>query len=514
MLTAALQAQSVSQPYSVEVPVTIPTSAFDIRFSVSWISDDTPLNSAPGRIELLNGATLVGRVVASNYRSSGATLSVTGEGTVDEVYSYVVVYAPNGTPADGFFSATWHVTGLTPGNYTVRAWTYQTADRRYHASTVWTDTSYEGGSSPAPTNRAPTVTLIEPGTQSVIAGTTLTIGSRATDPDGNLTNHNLDIQRPDGAWNYEGGFAAGEPYQGGPIGSAADSNRSANFTFTDVGTYTIRAAANDGSGWVQSVPVAITVVAPPPVQFVLTTASSAGGSVSPGGVFEAGTNVMVTANADSAHDFAGWSGDAGGSANPLSLTMDRAKFVQAHFAAKNFSLVTSAVGGGSVTPGGNYPIGTTVTISAAPDATHRFIGWSGDASGNAGSIALTLTRPLVVQAQFELKGAQTISFPPVGDQAVGTNVPLNITSTSGLPVSVSITGPATYHGGVLTPTGPGAITIQASQAGDGNYLPAPPVTRTFNATVAAVVRYRVTGRTILHTGHAPEAIPYVIQPNP
>ena len=46
-----------------------------------------------------------------------------------------------------------------------------------------------------------------------------------TDPDGNITGHNLDIQRPAGDWNFQGGFATGEPYQGGPVGSGADSTR-------------------------------------------------------------------------------------------------------------------------------------------------------------------------------------------------------------------------------------------------------------------------------------------------
>jgi hypothetical protein len=46
---------------------------------------------------------------------------------------------------------------------------------------------------------------------------------------------------------------------------------------------------------------------------------------------------------DAAHDFAGWSGDAGGSANPLAVLMDRAKSVQANFALKSFTLTTSAM---------------------------------------------------------------------------------------------------------------------------------------------------------------------------
>ncbi len=607
---AALHAQTTTTAYPSDQVIDIPTAAYDIRFSVLWIGDDYPQNSAPGRIELISNGVVIGRVTASHYRDTGLSISVTN-GTVDDVSSTIQIFSSSGAPADGFLYGTWHLTGLAPGTYTVRAWTYHTTSRLY-ATTVVTDSSYDNGWSPLPPNRAPTiawnsppgsagdgagyyvsahghdddgnlaqvnvwkngqpfafagggngtdgdsgnptsdsgpqtitftaqavdaagatspvithvvtinapvnapptVTLLAPSAQTVSAGTTLTISARATDADGNISGHNLDIQRPAGDWNFQGGFATGEPFQGGPVGSGADSTRSASFTFSDVGTYYVRSAANDGSGWVQSATVAITVTAPPPAQFVLTTAAGTGGTVSAGGTYTAGTTVMVTASPDATHDFAGWSGDAGGSANPLAVLMDRAKTVQAIFSPKSFSLTTNASGGGAVTPGGNYPYGTTVTITAAADTTHRFVGWAGDAGGSAPSIALTITRPLSVQAVFEAKTAQTISFPAIGDQSVGASFPLTVTTTSGLPVTLTVIGPATYTGGVLTLNGPGAVSVQASQPGDGTYLPAAPVTRTFNAAAPAVLRYRAPGRTFLQTGRTPESIPYVIQPNP
>ncbi len=366
----------------------------------------------------------------------------------------------------------------------------------------------------APVNNPPTVTLLSPGPQTIEAGTTLTITSRATDPDGNLTSHNLDIQRPDGRWNFEGGFASGEPYQGGVIGSGADSTRSASFTFTDLGTYYVRAAANDGSGWYHSATVAITVVAPPPVQYSLVTVAGAGGSVSPGGSYIAGTIATVIASPDAAHDFAGWSGDAGGTANPLAVPMDRNRTVQALFVPKQFTVVTSASAGGSVTPGGVFPYGSTVSVTGASDATHRFAGWTGDAAGMSPTITLTVTRALAVHALFEPKTAQTIQFPTIADQSVGASFPLNVTSTSGLPVTLNISGPANYANGILTLTGPGAVSIHATQEGNGYYLPAMPVTRSFNAAAPAILKYAPQARTLLQTGRAPESSPYVIQPNP
>ncbi|MDI1335797.1 MAG: hypothetical protein PSU94_06385 [Lacunisphaera sp.] len=365
----------------------------------------------------------------------------------------------------------------------------------------------------APLNVPPTVTLIAPNAQTITAGTTLTITSRATDPDGNITGHNLDIQRPAGDWNWQGGFATGEPFQGGPVGSGADSTRSANFTFTDVGTYQVRSAANDGSGWVQSATVAITVAAPPSVQYSLVTSAGAGGAVSSGGTYNAGTIVTFTATPDGTHDFAGWSGDAAGTGNPASVVLDRNKAVQANFSPKMFALSTSATTGGNVTPGGSYPYGTSVTISASPDSTHRFIGWAGDASGSAPSILLTLTSPLNVQAVFTDKTAQTITFPSLGNQPVGgPALTLSGTASSGLPVTYTVlSGPATVAGNQLQITGPGAVTVQSSQSGDTVYLPAANVTQTINAIAVAILKYRPTGRTLLQDSAAPGTAPFVLE---
>jgi len=111
------------------------------------------------------------------------------------------------------------------------------------------------------TNSSPDITLLAPAAQVVALGATLTITSHATDPDGDITWHNLDIQRPNGTWNFQGGFASGEPYSGGPVGSGGDSTRSATFTFDEIGTWYVRSWVSDSAGQnLHSATVAITVV--------------------------------------------------------------------------------------------------------------------------------------------------------------------------------------------------------------------------------------------------------------
>lgn len=591
------------------VSVSSPNYRFD--FEIDWSCDDYPASSAPGKIELRDGSdNVVARLSASVYRGTGTpsyTLSA-GSSVADDSF-WMARYATDGAPADGSVQGTWTVTGLAPGDYTLRLYRYTTNQVGRNATTVWTNSSVSawypapgpngapsiewvsapasaehgqsytinarghdadgnlaqvsvwkngqpfafagggngtdgdsgnptsdsgpqtvtftaqavdasGAASPVishavvinpPGNSPPSVTLLSPGEQTVTAGTMLTLSARATDPDGNISGHNLDIQRPGGDWNFQGGFATGEPYQGGPVGNGADSTRAASFTFTDVGTYYVRSGVSDGSGWYHSATVAITVVAPPPAQYTLSIFAGSGGTVSGGGMFTAGSTPVIAATADALHDFVGWSGDASVSANPQSVLMDRNKAVQATFALKSFTLTTSAASGGGVTPGGAYPYGSTVTIAASADAAHYFTGWSGDAASSAPSVAVLIDRAKFVQAQFAPKAAQTIAFSAPGNQNAGAMVPLVAVSSSGLPVSfLVLSGPAVLDNGTLTVTGPGSITVQAIQAGDAYTLPAAPVNATFNAAAPVVVKYQSVARTSLRDPRTVEAANYVL----
>lgn len=497
-LVGAHAASTSSGSYAVQ-PFTVAGANYDVAFGVGWWADDYPLNSAPGRLELFDGSgNLLGRVVASNYQGTGVSISVSGNGTVDGVSSAVGRYTAAGTPADGYVSGTWHLTSLAPGTYTLRLWSYETHDTLLSATTVWTDTTFNGGSEPAGLNRPPAITWVSaPATAG--HGQDYTVSAHGHDDDGNLTQVNV--------WKNGQPFAFG----GGGNGTDADSANASN----DAGpqTITFTAQAVDADGAASPVITQFMAISPPPVQYSLSTSASAGGSVSPGGWFNPGTSATLTAFPDASHDFAGWNGDAGGAANPFGILMDRNKAVQAVFVLKSYPLTTSAITGGSVTPGGVYPYGTTVILSAVPDSTHRFIGWAGDAGGSLPSIALTITAPKDVQAIFADKFAQTILFSPPGDQPVGgPAVALDGTSTSGLPVTyIVLSGPAALIGGNLQVTGPGTITLQATQAGDALYLPAAPVTQTFNVITAATLKYRASTRTLLQAGPTTGSAIYVLE---
>jgi len=100
--------------------------------------------------------------------------------------------------------------------------------------------------------------------------------------------------------------------------------------------------------------------------------------------------------------------------------------------------------------------------------------------------------------------AQTITFPSPGNQIYGvTPIMLGATASSGLTVTYTVTsGPATVAGNVLTITGAGTVTIQASQAGNGTYRPATPVSQTITVAKATPIISGVTGSQSISYGTA------------
>jgi VCBS repeat-containing protein len=67
-----------------------------------------------------------------------------------------------------------------------------------------------------------------------------------------------------------------------------------------------------------------------------------------------------------------------------------------------------------------------------------------------------------------------------------SSVTLGLTSTSGLPVSYTVSGPATLAGNVLTITGLGAVTVTAHQAGNDYYNAAPVISTTYAVAAASL----------------------------
>jgi hypothetical protein len=173
-------------------------------------------------------------------------------------------------------------------------------------------------------------------------------------------------------------------------------------------------------------------------------------------------------------------GDSNYSAAPdvpqsFSITKSDQTITFASLAAKtlgaaDFAVVATASSNLAVsfTASGNCSIaGSTVHLTGAGSCAIT-AAQAGDANYNPAAD--------VPQSFSIAKGSQTITFGALSAKTFGApDFAVNATASSALAVSFIATGNCTVAGSTVHLTGAGSCTITASQAGDGNYNPAPSV---------------------------------------
>ena len=154
----------------------------------------------------------------------------------------------------------------------------------------------------------------------------------------------------------------------------------------------------------------------PPGQFVLTTSSTAGGSVTTPGEesspYDEGTVVDLVAEADECYEFVEWTGDVDTIADVYSasttITMDGDKSVTANFAPFSYNLTVDSTDGGHVSSPGEgtfpYDCGTVVDLVAEADLGSHFVEWTGNtdtiADVDAAATTITMSGNYSITANF------------------------------------------------------------------------------------------------------------------
>jgi len=152
----------------------------------------------------------------------------------------------------------------------------------------------------------------------------------------------------------------------------------------------------------------------PPGQFVLTTSSTAGGSVATPGEgtspYDEGTTVDLVAEAEECYEFVNWTGDtvADPNSTATNITMDEDKSVTANFALLSYNLTADSTDGGQVTSPdeGTFPYdcGTVVDLVAEADLGYHFVEWTGAigtiADVYAASTNITMSGNYSITANF------------------------------------------------------------------------------------------------------------------
>jgi hypothetical protein len=190
-----------------------------------------------------------------------------------------------------------------------------------------------------------------------------------------------------------------------------DAARSVTARFT--GRFTLSVAkTGNGTGTVSSAPAGIDCGA----------ACSA--------AYDGGTTVVLTAAATGGSTFTGWGGACSGT-GPCSVVMDAARSVTANFTAPGVRLTVVKAGSGTGTvtssPAGidcgssctsGFPLGTQVTLTAAPAAGSVFLGWTGGGCSGTGTCTVTMDSGKAVTATFEGSLMLSVSVGGTGSGSV------------------------------------------------------------------------------------------------
>ena len=133
-----------------------------------------------------------------------------------------------------------------------------------------------------------------------------------------------------------------------------------------------------------------------------TSSNTTMGTVSGGGTYEEGKTVTLTATPKSGYRFVKWSD--GSTANPYTFKATKNVTLTATFekippTTYTITVTSANTTMGTVSGGGTYEEGKTVTVTATPKSGYRFVKWSDGTTANP--YTFKATKNVTLTARFE-----------------------------------------------------------------------------------------------------------------
>lgn len=146
----------------------------------------------------------------------------------------------------------------------------------------------------------------------------------------------------------------------------------------------------------------------PPAQFAVNTSALpvAGGTTNGSGSFDVGSNVTVTATANTGYTFVNWTlaGVQVSTNSTYTFVLNANKTLVANFTVNAYTLNVTAVNGTVVKNPNNltYNNGDNVELTATPNSGYEFLNWTGDAIGTNNPLTVLMNGNKNITANFIL----------------------------------------------------------------------------------------------------------------
>ena len=240
------------------------------------------------------------------------------------------------------------------------------------------------------------------------------------------------------------------------------------------------------------------------ILYSVTTSAGSGGSAAGDGNFACGSNVTATATANTCYNFVSWTEanvvQSTSSTYTFTPTADRS--LVANFAKISYTISTSGTGG-TLTGGGSYDCGSTVTVTATPDSCHTFVSWTdnGVVQSTSPSYQFNATADRSLVANFDQISYGVSVSPGAGGSASGSG-----TFACGSNVTVTATPSAgfnfanwTENASVVSTSPSYSFTIGGNRNLVGNFVAFPTASLSASATTVAkggTATFTVAGTTM------------------
>lgn len=122
----------------------------------------------------------------------------------------------------------------------------------------------------------------------------------------------------------------------------------------------------------------ITITANFSINTYTISTSGTGGTITGSGTYNYGATCTLTATPNTGYEFVSWTedGETISTLNPYSFTVDSDRTITAVFNQINYTVSATSSGNGSVSGGGTYHYGDSITLTATPNGGYIFVNWT------------------------------------------------------------------------------------------------------------------------------------------